>query len=261
LRTRLADYQLLGSLGSSDTWLATAPPRLSWTEPVVVTELAPADWAARSTHLARLAGVESTYLPRLIEVGQTDEEDGTVTWVVRADGRPDDAPGPAADLGTVLRRLAAAARGAHALHEAGLVHGDIRPEAILSRGDDTLLEPPVRRLPTAGVVVAAGTPPADFDPLEPAAIWGEGRSRASDIWALGVTAHRLLTGQPVHPALATDLIVHAVQRVLLQPPTIAPGLAGPVDEVIRTCLAPDPADRPKTAADLADAFERVAAGR
>jgi serine/threonine protein kinase len=261
LRSRLADYQLLGPAGpSSDSWLATAPARIGISEPVVVTELAPGDWPARAARLSSLAAVRSPWLPRLIEAGETDEEDGPVAWVVRTDGRAPAVSGPASDPESVLRGLAAAARGAHDLHEAGWVHGDIRPGAILRRGDDTLLEPPIRTVATPGRTIPSGVTPADLDPLDPVTVWGEGPSRSSDIWALGATAHRLLTGTHVHPALPDDPIVTAVQRVLVEVPVVVSSLPAAVAELLRSCLAPDPADRPGTAADLADGFTR-AAGR
>jgi serine/threonine protein kinase len=64
----------------------------------------------------------------------------------------------------------------------------------------------------------------------------------------------------VHPALPDDPIVTAVQRVLVEVPVVVSSLPAAVAELLRSCLAPDPADRPGTAADLADGFTR-AAGR
>lgn len=261
MRSRLADYQILGPAGpGGDTWLAEAPARLGGGGPVVITTLGePGDrWAALSEQLVALASVRSPYLPALIEAGQIEEEDRLVTWVTREDGRPGEEGRPAPDPGTALRRLAAAARGAHDLHEAGWAHGDIGPGSLLQRGADTLLEPPIRTLDTGGSVTRAGTRPVDLDTVERTVIWGEGPSRATDIWALGATAHRVLTGTWLHPALEADLFVTAVQRVLVEAPVLAPTLPPEIARLLRTCLSPDPAERPPTAADLADDFERLA---
>jgi hypothetical protein len=261
LRSRLADYQILGPGGpDADSFLATPPVRLGAGDaPVVLIELASSreDWASVSERLASLAGVRSPFLARLIEAGQADEEDGAVTWVAREDGRARPVTGAAPDQRDALQRLAAAARGAHDLHEAGIVHGDIRSRALLERNGTTVLEPPVRGPATTGL----GAQPVDLDTLEPASIWGEGPSRAGDIWALGATAHRVLSGTYLHPGLQQDLIVTAVQRVLVEPPAMAATLPAGVVELLRACVAPDPADRPATAADLADAFERLATTR
>jgi hypothetical protein len=261
LRSRLADYQILGPAGpTGDTWLAAAPARLGeGGTTVVLTEVGHGDenWSALSGPLTALAGVRSSYLPRLIEAGQIDEEDRTVTWVTREDGRAHVAPGPAPDPTAALRRLAALARGLHDLHEAGWVHGDIGLRSLLQRGEVTLLEPPVRALADR-LIPAPGPQPVDLDSVDRAVIWGEGPSRATDIWALGATAHRVLTGLLIHPALEKDLIVTAVQRVLVEAPIVAPTLPPDVADLLRSCLSADPAGRPATAAALADDLARLA---
>jgi serine/threonine protein kinase len=265
LRSRLADYQILGPAGpAGDTWLAAAPPRLGLgPAPVVITALGSGagQWSSLSETLASLASVHSPFLPRLIEAGQTDEEDGTIAWVAREDGRPRSVTGPDPDPGAALRRLAGAARGAHALHEAGWVHGDIRPRSLLERGEDTMLEPPVRGLPGSGSAPPPDLAPVDLDGREPATIWGEGPSRAADIWALGATAHHVLSGGYLHPALQQDVIVTAVQRVLVEPPAVAASLPPAVSQLLRSCLDPDPDERPPTAADLADRLQQLTPGR
>ena len=261
MRSRLADYQILGPAGpTGDTWLAAAPARLGGGgAPVVLTQLGHGDedWSSLSARLTALAAVRSPHLPRLIEAGQIEEEGGMVSWVTREDGRAELNEGPAPDPRAALRRLAAVARGVHDLHEAGWVHGDIAPRSVLQSGEATLLEPPVRGL-AGPPVPGPGTQPVDLDTIDGAILWGEGASRATDIWALGATAHRVLTGLSIHPALETDLIVTAVQRILVEAPIVASGLPPEVAGLLRSCLSPDPAERPATAANLADDLERLA---
>jgi serine/threonine protein kinase len=265
LRSRLADYQILGPAGpDGDSWRAETPARLAGGGSQVVLTLLGGDgdkWTALSEQLMALTAVRSPYLPRLIEAGQVDEDGTTVQWVAREDGLPQRGAGPAPDASEALRALAAAARGAHDLHEAGWTHGDIRPRSVLQRNGDSLLEPPLRTLARSGPTARAHAEPVDMDTIDRALIWGEGPSRATDIWALGATAHRILTGYYVHPALEKDLMVTAVQRVLVEPPVLAPALPPEVARVLRSCLAADPAERPPTAADLADDFERLAGSR
>ncbi len=261
MRSRLADYQIIGPAGpEGDSWLAETPARLGGGATVVVTQLDErrSSWPAFSEQLRALAAVRSPYLPRLIEAGCIDEDGVTVRWVTREDGRPADPGGAAPDVGVALRRLAAAARGAHDLHEAGWAHGDIHPRSVLQRGGDTLLEPPVRTVARAGAVTPPGIRAGDLDTVEPALLWGEGASRATDI---GATAHRVLTGHHVHPALDDDLVVTAVRRVLAEAPVMDSTLEPATASLLRSCLAADPAERPPTAADLADDLEQLAAGR
>jgi hypothetical protein len=277
LRPSLADYELLGPFGpggaQDGAWLARRPARLGGgAESVVITEVAdpgPAGWAALAERLSALSMVRNEHLPRLLEAGRTEEPEGPVAWVARygvdavpmTTGNDTLALAASKGIGRLLRAVAGAARGAHALHDAGLAHGDIRPDAVLVAGDKALLDLPLRTVTLRGGVAAPRRESTDFDPVDPTALWGEGPSRAGDIWSLGATAHALVTGRLIHPALAGDPIVTAVQRALIEPPQVSPDLEGTISALVRSCLAPDPADRPATAGDLADRLELLAAGR
>jgi hypothetical protein len=49
----------------------------------------------------------------------------------------------------------------------------------------------------------------------------------------------------------------AAQRILIEPPELAPDLDAPLAGVLASCFTPDPAERPATAADLADRLEQL----
>jgi hypothetical protein len=276
LRSSLADYQLLGSFGpgseSDGTWLARPPARLAVSDPTVVISEIPdpgaSRWADLVERLAELAGIRHQHLPLLIEAGRSDDGgrdesninpgQAGVAWVTRdgADARPlTPAAGPRA---TALRAVAGAARASHALHEAGWAHGDIRPAAILVGTDTVMLEPPLRTAATQPPLACALRSSIGFDSVDPSTLWGEGPSRAGDIWSLAATAHALVTGRLVHPALTGDPIVTAAQRILIEAPHLTPELDTAFQTLLQSCFSPDPTDRPATAADLADQLDRLA---
>jgi serine/threonine protein kinase len=273
LRSSLADYQLLGSLvsgGENDgTWLARPPARLGLTQStVVVTEIPDPganEWGDLIERLSDLASVRHEHLPRLIEAGRIDDgrgdasrrDSGPVAWVTRdaADARPL-RPG-SGSRDQALGAVAGAARAAHALHQAGWAHGDIRPTAILVGSDTVMLEPPLRTVATPPPLAGPPRGSTGFDSVDPSALWGEGPSRAGDIWSLAATAHALVTGRLVHPALPGDPIVTAAQRILIEAPHLASELDPGLSALLRACLSPDPADRPPTADDLAGQLDRL----
>jgi serine/threonine protein kinase len=93
--------------------------------------------------------------------------------------------------------------------------------------------------------------------LDPAIMRGERASRATDIWALGVTLHRVLTGKGVYGDLPARDPLLAVRRVLSSPPTLDPALTDAEAELIRRCLDPDLSARFRTAAEVADALDAL----
>ena len=68
-----------------------------------------------------------------------------------------------------------------------------------------------------------------------------------------------MTGQSLHPGLRTQQALVAVRQVLNEPPLIADTLRSDIAEIVRSTLAPDPADRPATAAALASLIDAVQA--
>ena len=86
---------------------------------------------------------------------------------------------------------------------------------------------------------------------------GHPAGRASDVWALGVTLHLVLTGHGVFPALVSADPFTAVRIYLRSRPEPGEDLSDGERAVVVTALHPDPSRRFRTAADLADAVEEV----
>ncbi len=154
------------------------------------------------------------------------------------------------DVGEVLRLGVALARAVHALHRQGVVHHDLQPQHVLLREDGSVVLLGWgcafhARLPDllAGAPLAAG-PAAVPAPEERLGQRGDPRS---DIHAIGVLLHRLLTGAAPAPA-ARDPLRRAWPPVLAarQPP-LTPWL----QTVLRRCLDPVAERRYPTAAHLA----------
>jgi len=93
--------------------------------------------------------------------------------------------------------------------------------------------------------------------LEPASVRGERATRATDIWALGATLHRVLTGHPIYPGLTGTDVLADLRRVLNERPTVDPSLPAGVAALVTDCLAADPADRPATALDVANRLDQI----
>ena len=192
--------------------------------------------------------------PNIVAVFDVGEEDGTpfivMEWVeggtlaeLLAQNGPLD-PDRAVDL--VLQACA----GLEHAHEAGLVHRDIKPQNLLVRADDTLkiVDFGIARPVDGTQLTLAGTILGTAAYLAPEQALGERVTPAADLYSLGAVTYELLSGRP--PYTFESLAELAVKQREGPPPPID-GVSQELQDVVRRCLAPDPADRPVSAAGLA----------
>ncbi|MGH9278656.1 MAG: serine/threonine-protein kinase [Acidimicrobiales bacterium] len=262
----IADYRFIRSLGQGnygEFFLAAPPARLrSDAQYVAVKVLAGAtgdDAFRRATKELRLfASVHSPELVTLYDAGQ----DGQAFYYSMEYFPLGSLAAPARPLSRseVLHAVAAAASAAHSLHEAGIVHRDIKPANImLHDGGAKLSDLGLAQHLAPGLTITGMGPITSVEYIEPGIMRGERASRASDIWSLGITLHRALSGTGVYGELPANDPLLAMRRVLSTAPTIDPSLRPEDADLIRRCLAPEPADRPRTAEALARAIEALPA--
>jgi serine/threonine protein kinase len=175
------------------------------------------------------------------------------------DGSLAEAAGPLAP-GRILAAVADAARAAHALHEAGIAHNDIKPgNILLDDGSAKLSDLSLGQLLTPGLTISAIGSAGSVEYLDPAVIRGEMPGRAPDIYALGATLHRALTGAGLYGDLPADNTMLAMRQVLERPAEISPALPAGIRDVIASAIDPDQGKRPATADDLADSIDALPA--
>jgi len=196
----------LGRGASGDVFRAR-DPRL---DRLVALKLLPLGTSARHTtaagivHEARM--LARVHHPHVVSVHGAEQADGHVgIWMELVDGRSlerivqEDGPLPVTDVVAIGRDLCDALS---AVHQAGLVHGDVKAQNIV-------------RTPTGRVVLMdfgagrdvqhGGAGPLTGTPLymAPEVLGGAPVSVRSDVYALGVLLHHLLTGS--YPSQADSL--------------------------------------------------------
>jgi len=189
---------------------------------------------------------------------------------------------PIDDAVTILRDVSDAL--AHA-HERGIVHRDIKPDNVMLSGrhamvtdfgvakaivagsteerlarSDAHVSPEARAeadtAPTTTQGVAFGTPAY----MAPEQILGDPRiDHRADIYAVGALAYELLSGRPPFVGATRDEVLAGhLSRAPSPVTTHRTDVPTPLAELVMTCLAKDPNDRPQTANDLVERLEGLA---
>ena len=149
------------------------------------------------------------------------------------------------------------AQGLHAIHEAGIIHRDLKTPNIMrdSRGHVRLMdfgiakqagETPGAAVTALGMIV--GTP----EYMSPEQARGEKVDFRSDVYALGVVIFEIFTGQV--PFRAETPIATIFKHLQDAPPIDQATLPAPLMPVLHKALAKSPRDRYATAADLVRAL-------
>lgn len=161
----------------------------------------------------------------------------------------------------VCRLMSQAAAGLDAAHQAGVVHRDVKPANLHRTADGTLkivdfgiaqVASEASRLTTVGTVVGTAAY------LAPEQINGEAGTAASDLYALGCVAYELLCGQPPFSGGAADLMRKHVFEAPVPPGQVRPDVPAPLDRLVMSMLAKNPADRPASAEQVRQAFAAFA---
>ena len=138
-------------------------------------------------------------------------------------------------LNQTLETGIAIAEALEAVHERGLVHGDLKAGNVLIEPSGRVL------LLDFGAATAHGEPANQASPrtAAPEQLAGQKADPAADIWSLGVLLYRCLSGQQPYRATDMDALVTAQQR--------APELgtvSRPFRSLISEMLSFDPTQRP-----------------
>jgi eukaryotic-like serine/threonine-protein kinase len=196
--------------------------------------------------------------PNIATVFDYGEDDGTAYLVMElVPGQPlsqiiaERAPLSAQETVAILIQAATALAAAH---DGGVVHRDVKPANIMVTPDGTvkLTDFGISRAVDAVPLTQTGQVLGTAQYLSPEQALGQSATPASDIYALGVVGHEMLTGE--RPFDTGSVVSTALAHVNNPPPPLPDTVPSGLRDVICAAMAKDPADRPASAADMAHAL-------
>nr|WP_199735491.1 protein kinase [Corallococcus sp. AB045] len=227
---------------------------------------AQAGMAERFKREARLlSAVEHPAVVRIVDFGQSGDAACLVMEFVEGQSLYDALQGGPLLAPRGLALLQQLAEGLAAIHDKGIIHRDLKPENVLispsARGEQArLLDFGIARLvePEAGsalsqVGVVLGTP----EYLSPEQAVGAKVDTRSDLYSFGVLAYRVLSGRlPFDGPSPRHFLSQHASHAPLPLDRAAPQLSRYVGllSLVMRLLDKDPAKRPQTANELADAL-------
>jgi serine/threonine protein kinase len=192
------------------------------------------------------------------------EEDGSAFLVMEL------VPGEA--LSTILERervlssdrvldiVAQTANALHAAHSAGLVHRDIKPGNLLitPEGKVKITDFGIARIADQVPLTATGQVMGTVQYLSPEQASGHPASPTTDIYSMGIVAYEALAGR--RPFTGESQVAIAMAQINEAPPELPVTISEPVRNLVYSCIAKNPADRPSSAAHLARAAQALRRG-
>jgi eukaryotic-like serine/threonine-protein kinase len=165
---------------------------------------------------------------------------------------------------TLLKQMCA---GLHHAHELQIIHRDLKPENVMLVPDDgngseravvmdfglakeRRADPAIAKLTATGIIL--GTP--EF--MSPEQIRGKPLDGRSDVYALGVLAFELFTGQLPFPGKsAQETMIARLRGQPVRLRQVRADFPAKVEAVIHQALAMDPAQRFASMTEMAQALE------
>lgn len=147
-----------------------------------------------------------------------------------------------------------------AAHSVGLVHRDVKPGNLLITPDRRvkITDFGIARIADQVPLTATGQVMGTVQYLSPEQASGKPASPSTDIYSIGIVAYEALAGH--RPFTGESQVAIAMSQINDDPPPLPTSIPEPVRNLVMSCLAKHPDDRPASAAHLARAARALRRG-
>jgi serine/threonine-protein kinase len=161
------------------------------------------------------------------------------------------APMPQAEVTEILSQTALALQAAH---DAGVVHRDVKPANIVvdPQGYAKLTDFGIARALGEASLTQTGEVLGTPHYLAPEQAKGAQAGPLSDVYALAVVGYEMITGE--RPFSGESMVATALAHVSQPAPQLSDDVQEPLRTTVMAALAKDPAQRPQSAAEFAEAL-------
>ena len=144
-----------------------------------------------------------------------------------------------------------------AVHGAGVIHRDLKPDNIILRGGDApvLIDFGIALLEDDAGQAGAGTPAY----MAPEQAKGRSVDARADLYALGVMAHEMLTGERPEPPRSTLPFIGKARLQRIEAALAAASVDPRVAALVTRLLAAQPRSRPESASAVGTFFAKASA--
>ncbi len=195
--------------------------------------------------------------PNICTVYEIDEAEGQ-TFIAMAliegeslDKQIEQGPLPIEEILAIAKQVA---DGLEAAHEKGIYHRDIKPENIMvdAKGRVTIMDFGLAQLTEASRLTKTDQTMGTVFYMSPEQTEGSGTDHRTDIWALGVVIYEMVTAQRPFKGDYDKAVMYSILNEEPEPMTgLRSGVPMELEVFAGKCLAKDPVERYRKAADVA----------
>ena len=266
---KLDRYQMIERLGGGGMAVVYRARDERLERDVALKFIAPhlsADEAAKKRFLVEARAAASLEHPNVCTVHEIGETPDGQLYIVMScyDGESLDrriARGPL-PVAEALQIACDAARGLAKAHERGIVHRDVKPANIMLTTDGVvkILDFGIAKLSAASITQTVGVI-GTLAYMSPEQAFGETVDARTDVWALGVVLHEMLTAGRPFRGPGEQAVLYSILTAELEPVSaVRPEVPPALDPLLRRAIAKKPDDRFANAAEMLAALEELPAG-